>query len=95
MKRSNLKRAVINTIGWLTFLVGAIGMIVPLLPTTVFWLIALWCFARTSPKMQAWLRQHPTLGRTLSDFVDHGVICRRGKYFAIGGIFLAWACLAG
>ena len=35
--------------------------------------------------MQTWLRQHPTLGTTLTEFVDHGVICRKGKYFAIGG----------
>ena len=86
MANEFIKRQALLGLGWSAFAAGAVGIVVPLLPTTVFWLIALWCFGRTSSRMQVWLRNHPRLGQTLADFVDHGAICRRGKYFAIGGL---------
>lgn len=89
MQIKRVKHLSLLAAGWISLVTGAIGLVVPLLPTTVFWLIALWCFSRTNPAMQHWLRTHPRLGETLTDFADHGVICRRGKGFAIGGLWVS------
>ena len=83
--------AVYKTLGALFFLLGAIGALVPLLPTTVFWILAALCFSRGAPEWFEWLRAHPKFGPTLVDYLDHKVISVRGKFWAVGG--MAAGCL--
>ena len=80
---------------WLNVVVGVIGIFLPLLPTTVFLLIALWAFSLSSPRFQVWLYHHPRLGPPVRAWHDHGVIPLRAKVAAVvvmsvGLIFLAW-----
>lgn len=63
--------------------VGIVGVITPGLPGTVFLIIALFCFKRSSPRMEAWLLQHPRLGPTLRDWEQHRSIKPRTKIVAI------------
>lgn len=49
-------------IGWLSVVLGVIGIILPLLPTTPFILLAATCFAKSSPRFHAWLEQHKYFG---------------------------------
>ena len=46
---------ILLTIGWVCTIIGFIGVIVPLLPTTPFLLLATICFAKSSEKFQYWL----------------------------------------
>jgi uncharacterized membrane protein YbaN (DUF454 family) len=62
---------------------GAIGVILPLLPTTPFLLLAAYCFARSSPKLHGWLLNHPTFGPLISNWDRYGSIDRRSKRIAI------------
>jgi hypothetical protein len=62
---------------------GMVGVIVPGLPTTVFMLIALWAFARSSRRFHDWLYHHPRFGRPLRNWTLHGVVPRRAKTVAI------------
>lgn len=48
--------------------IGTIGAFVPVLPSTVFFLIALWCFTRSSRRLEAWLLSCPYIGRHLADW---------------------------
>ena len=73
-------------LGWLFFGLGFLGIFLPLLPTTGFWILAAILFTQSHPRMAAYLREHPTFGPGIRDFLDHGVIRRRGKLFAIGGM---------
>lgn len=66
---------------------GAVGIVLPLLPTTIFWILAAYCFGKSSPELREWVLSHPRFGSTIRAFVDHGVISRTGKGFAVGGIF--------
>jgi uncharacterized membrane protein YbaN (DUF454 family) len=61
-------------LGVLFVALAALGVALPLLPTTPFVLLASWCFARSSPRLQAWLRRSPLFGPLLRDWErDHGV----------------------
>ena len=70
-------------LGALCLALGIVGMFVPLLPTTVFLLAALWCFSRSSERLQRWLYDHPRLGRGLRNWHRHRVIPLPAKIAAV------------
>jgi uncharacterized membrane protein YbaN (DUF454 family) len=76
-------RAVWFTIGWVSTGVGLVGVVVPLLPSTVFFLAAAAAFARSSPAAHRWLVAHPRLGPPLADWRAGGVIRRPAKRAAV------------
>ena len=65
---------------------GFIGLVVPGWPTTVFWIVALYCFKRSSPRFEAYLLNHPLLGATLRDWDENKWISRRVKAISCGCI---------
>lgn len=60
--------------------IGVVGIFVPLLPTTDFMILALPCFARSSPKLEAWLLDHPRFGPGLRAWRAERAIPRHAKY---------------
>lgn len=68
--------------GWLSLALGAIGAVLPLLPTVPFVILAAFCFARSSPRLEAWLVTHPTFGPHIVAWRDRGAISRKGKLAA-------------
>ena len=93
-------------LGWLSVGLGIIGIILPILPTTPFLLVAVWAFSRSSPELAEKLRNHPRAGPYIRAWQDHGAIPLVGKVLAVSmmtvmGIYLAgfsvlpgWAALA-
>lgn len=63
---------------------GIIGVFLPVMPSTVFFLIALWAFSKSSLRMHHWLFSHPKFGRHLRDWHSHRVIPKRAKVLAVG-----------
>lgn len=61
---------------------GIAGIILPLVPTTPFLLLAAYAFARSSPRLHAWLVTHPRLGPPINDWQAHGAIGRPAKVAA-------------
>jgi len=71
-------------IGGVVFVaIGTIGVILPLLPTTPFLLLAAYCFARSSPKLHDWLLNHRSFGPLISNWDRYGSIDRRSKCIAM------------
>lgn len=70
-------------LGGLALAVGAIGVVLPVLPTTPFVLLAAFCFAKASPKLAARLETHAIFGPIIADWRTHGAIARRYKRIAI------------
>lgn len=69
-------------LGWLALALGAAGVVLPLLPTVPFLLVAVFAFARSSPALHDWLVYHPRFGPMIQDWRDHGAINRRAKIIA-------------
>lgn len=76
--------------GLLLVALGIIGAFVPLMPTTIFLILAAWCFARSSTRLENWLLNHPRFGQTLRDWRDTGAISRSAKALACSGIALGF-----
>lgn len=56
------------------------------MPTTIFLIMAAACFARSSPKLEAKILNHPQFGPFVRDWRERGAIPLRGKLFAVGGM---------
>jgi uncharacterized membrane protein YbaN (DUF454 family) len=60
-----------------------LGAILPGLPTTPWVLLAGYCFSRSSPRLERWLKRSPVFGRLLCDWEEHRGIRLRVKVFAV------------
>ena len=74
--------------GGISFLMGAIGLVLPVWPTTVFWILAALAFAHSWPSMRERIFAWPKVGPVVQEFVEHGVLSRKGKQHAIFGMLL-------
>jgi uncharacterized membrane protein YbaN (DUF454 family) len=72
--------------GWLAVAVGGVGIVVPGLPTTVFFIIAAWCFSRSSPRFEQWVLNLPKVGPMVRDHRAGLGMPRRAKAWAVGMI---------
>lgn len=79
-----MSRFVWFSFGSLALLLGAIGVVVPVLPTTPFVILAAFCFGKGSPRVERWLLDNPTFGPMIADWRAHGAI--RLKYKIIGAV---------
>ena len=61
-------------LGFAAVAVGLVGVVVPLLPTTPFLIVAAWCFARSSQRLHDWLYGHRLFGPMLRDWDENRVI---------------------
>jgi uncharacterized membrane protein YbaN (DUF454 family) len=70
-------------VGWLSVVLGVIGIFLPVMPTTPFLLLAAACFMRTSPKFYKWLVGHPRLGKYLVYYLEGKGIPLKAKVYTI------------
>lgn len=80
-------------IGLLSVGLGAIGILLPLLPTVPFMILAAFCFARANPAWEARLLTHPLFGRHIRAWRERGAISAAGK--AAATLALAGSAAAG
>lgn len=71
--------------GLISVAFGLVGIALPLLPTVPFLILAAFCFARSSPPLEARLRHHRVYGPHIRLWQDHGAITRKGKWAATIG----------
>lgn len=76
-------------VGFIFLAIGAVGIVLPLWPTTIFWILAVFCLAESHPKVRDWIYARPGIGPVIEDFAERGEISRKGKTAAIGGMLLA------
>lgn len=82
-KKSMAMRLPFLVLGFLFVGLGYIGVIVPGMPTTIFMILAVWAFKKSSPRFESWLLNHRIFGPTLRDWDEHKAITLRTKYIAI------------
>lgn len=61
---------------------GAIGALLPGMPTTVFLILAAWAASKGWPQMDQWLLNHPRYGQTLRNWRENGTVPRKAKWLA-------------
>jgi len=74
--------------GWVAVGLGGLGVIVPGLPTTVFFIVAAACFARCSPRFEQWVLDLPRVGPMVRDHRAGLGMPRRAKVLAVAMIVL-------
>ena len=82
-RRSRPARWLWLAAGWCFVGIGAVGVVVPGLPTTGPLLLALACFARGSDRLHAWLLSHSVFGPPLRRWREHRAITIRAKVVAV------------
>ena len=68
------KRLIWLAVGIIAVGLGAIGVFLPLLPTTPFVLLAAFAFARSSPRLHNWLLEHRFFGPLIENWRKYGAI---------------------
>lgn len=81
--RGPLRRAAWVTLGVTSLVLGIIGIVVPLLPTTPFILLSAFAFERSSDRLHNWLMAHPRFGPSIQSWRRYGAISRRAKKLAL------------
>ena len=70
-------------VGWAALALGAVGVMLPILPTTPFVILAAFAFGKSSPRLRAWLENSRAFGPVIADWRSHGAIAPRVKALAI------------
>lgn len=76
----NTKRGLWIGIAFLMMGAGAVGVVLPILPTVPFLMAALYCFARGSHKLENWFRQTSLYQKHLEPFMDKKEMTRKAKF---------------
>ena len=71
--------------------VGIVGAFLPILPSTIFFILAAACFARSSPRLEKKILDHPVFGPPVISWREHGAIPLNAKLYAIAGMCFGYA----
>ena len=106
-QRPAVKRIFFLVIAWISLALGCIGVFVPLLPTTPLVLLATFLFAKSSPRLHAWICKTRVYGAYVKPFKERGgiTLARKlqmlGLSYAVMGVsaffmrnVIAWTVLA-
>jgi len=88
-----LWRPALLAVGWAFLALGVAGLFLPIVPGTLFLIIAAACFTRSSPRFERWLLNHPRLGPPIRTWRATGAIPRRVKWFACLSLLGSWAVI--
>ena len=75
--------------GFLLVAIGVIGIFLPILPTTIFLILASACFVKSSPKANEWLRSNKLLSPYLKNYQDKAGLSIKAKIFTIGFLWVS------
>ena len=90
LHRSIWVRRVFIGLGFISLLVGFVGVLLPVLPTVPFVLLAAFCFARGSSRFHRWLLDHRFTGPLIRDWYQHQSIRRSTRQGATLLILLSF-----
>jgi uncharacterized protein len=82
-----LKQRVLFACGWTALGAGVVGLVVPVLPTVPFVLLAAACFLRSSERWHQWLVTHPVFGRHVADYLAGRGLRPRAKILALATLW--------
>jgi uncharacterized membrane protein YbaN (DUF454 family) len=78
-----LKRRLLFIAGTLALAIGILGIVIPILPTTPFLLLAAACYIRSSQRFHNWLLNNRLLGVYIKNYIEGKGMSRRAKVFTV------------
>ncbi|MFM2280141.1 MAG: hypothetical protein RLZZ444_2372 [Pseudomonadota bacterium] len=86
-------RSLYLLLGWFFVGLGVVGIVLPVLPTTPFILVAAGFFAKGSPRAERWLMEHPVFGEPLAAWRERGAIPTYAKVLAVSMMSLSFGAI--
>lgn len=86
------KKYLLLFIGTLSLILGMIGIVLPVMPTTPFLLLTAFCYLRSSKRLYNWLINHKLFGGYIYNYMTYKAVTKRTK--VLGLIFLWWGLIA-
>ncbi len=83
-----LLRRLIFIGGWLAVVLGVIGLLLPVVPTAPFLILAAYCFLNSSPRFYHWLVEHRVFGLYVRYYLSGQGMPERAKLMAVGMLWL-------
>lgn len=74
--------------GWIAFALAMVGVVMPVMPTVPFLLVAVWCFSQSSPRLRNRILRNRQFGPPIRQWLRRGAIPTRIKAFTV----LAMSC---
>jgi uncharacterized membrane protein YbaN (DUF454 family) len=81
-------------VGWAAFALGVVGILLPVVPTTPFMLVALWAFSASSERFHRWLYHHRIFGPPLQRWQRERSLPLWTKALALGSMAASFAYAA-
>ena len=90
--RQKTQNLLLLSLGWVFVALGFIGVLLPIMPTTPFLIVAAACFSRGSPRLHSWLLNQKHVGPALRSWEEHRVISPKSKALstALIAFSLSW-----
>ncbi|MDK7736684.1 DUF454 family protein [Providencia stuartii] len=85
-----MKKGLLILIGWLAVILACLGVVLPVLPTTPFLLLAAWCFSRSSPRFHHWLLYRSWFGGYIRHWQTYKGLPKGAKPKAIAVILVTF-----
>lgn len=82
-----IKKPIYITLGIISLILGIIGAVLPVLPTTPFAILAAYFFSKSSPKLHNWILNLKYIGPSIQEWEKHHVIRPRAKVICLVTIF--------
>lgn len=89
-----MKKIILNALGILALTLGALGVVLPLLPTTPFLLLACACFMRSSPRLHHWMLNNKVFGPYLRDYQSGRGLSMQAKATVLATLWVTLAISA-
>ncbi len=87
-----IKHIIFFIIGMISLVFGIVGIVVPLLPTTPFLLLASFGFIRSSKRLNDWLLNHKLFGNYLKNYIEEKAIGRKSRKVSLGMMWFTLSC---
>jgi len=81
-------RLIYLVLGWIFFLLGLLGALLPVVPATPFMLLAAWAFSKSSQRFEQWLLNNKYFGPSIVRFRAHRVIPLQAKIFSLSAMLV-------
>lgn len=85
-----MKKYLLIICGSISVALGVVGIFIPLLPTTPFFLLAVFCYLRSSKKLYTWLMHHRVFGVYIYNYLTYKAVLKSTK---IGAMVFLWTGL--